>query len=117
MNESKLVRYDHCSFANVPSADGAGDWVTHADYKALEDECERLRARVGELARPSNWEAMGDVIEASLLSYRLKNFVDDDGESAPLVDHLSTPGTTIDTGSKEISLITDWIVGDLMDHS
>lgn len=102
----------------------------HADYMALEQDfryykymaiedkqtISRLTAELtAEVARLSNWESMGDIIEDSLLRYRMKNFVDDDGESLPLVDHLSIPGTTIDTGSKEISLITDWIIGDLMD--
>jgi len=60
MNDTKVVRYTpevvHKTVSTGVSYGVAemrerehGTYVTHADYKALEDECERLRARVGEL--------------------------------------------------------------------
>jgi hypothetical protein len=52
MNDTKVVRYDPDSsaygyFLGMRKAE-YGDYVTHADYSALEEELAALRVRVGE---------------------------------------------------------------------
>jgi hypothetical protein len=53
-------------------------------------------------------ERLYDAIEDCLLNYRLHGFVQDDGDSYPLVDHLSH-GDSIEDGQHEIRLICDSI--------
>ena len=50
-----------------------------------------------------------DIIKQALTSYRLSNYVDEDGNAYPLLDHLSIPGENINTGKDEIDFMVDHI--------
>ena len=54
-------------------------------------------------------------IHESLLSYRMRERYDDDGNALPLVDFLSYNGDDISTGKMEIEMIMDYICLELED--
>ena len=54
-------------------------------------------------------ERLGSIIEAALSSYRLNYTVDKNGDAYPLVEALSSPGGTIDSGMREIVFLADHI--------
>jgi hypothetical protein len=120
-------------FPHPAVANPHNDCVSVNAYKQLNNELEQakekiksLQAKLAENGAALNGVALRDwlssvaapKIEKALNEYRLQQTVLEDGGGLPLVDALSPPGDDdIRRGKEEIELLTDSIIGELLDNA
>lgn len=105
--------------AGIAAATGARvDWHYIAGRVHIKALPALASAPVAEPRLEWSAKALYDAIKDVLLNHRLSNWVDEDGESFPLVDHLrSQDDKTTESGEFEIALICDAIYNDVLAKS